>query len=520
MIVFFLSCILFESAKITHPDSEEDPCFENPACLDLDGDGFRGLDNDCDDENPNVHPAAEEICDEIDNNCNELIDDQEGIELSGMILGYLDADGDGFAGDSEKMFCALPDDYQTTFLDCDDGDEEIHPAADEVCDEVDNNCNELIDQDDFAIVFGIGDWYYRDADGDGFGVETSSVQACSAPDSYASQFGDCAPNDATIFPAAIEILNDRIDQDCDGFDEFTCFFGACALTISLDVANEIGIDFLHIPAGEGYLEDNEDGYSLLQDMMVMSTEWTQDMMSVFETLSFNTLGLENTPSSSSPGLEPVANINWHEAAYLANLLTQFENAEYGTSWHECYSCNWDIQENIICGLPSSSLGIYACDGYRLPTSAEWEYVARAGATADFSTVASSAGEDIRAGFETSCDNSELSEGSELEDYAWFCINNYFPQEGTKNVAQKDASPWGLFDIYGNVREWTHDDTSSINVSGENPTTLSPNNLKRLVRGGSFDSSMSSMSNGFKASQDASSATYRTGVRFIRSAFSE
>ena len=40
MIVFFLSCILFESAKIIHPDLEDDLCFENPDCLDLDGDGF------------------------------------------------------------------------------------------------------------------------------------------------------------------------------------------------------------------------------------------------------------------------------------------------------------------------------------------------------------------------------------------------------------------------------------------------------------------------------------------------
>ena len=514
MIVFFLSCILFESAKITPPDSEEDPCFENSACLDLDGDGFRGLDNDCDDENPNVHPAAEEICDEIDNNCNELIDDQEGIELSDMILGYLDADGDGFAGDSEKMFCALPDDYQTTSLDCDDGDEEIHPAADEVCDDVDNDCDELIDYDDSDIVFGTDDLYYFDLDGDGFGVENESVQVCTPPEFYVSQFGDCAPNDSTVFPTAIEILNDRIDQDCDGFDEFTCFFGACDLTISLDNLDGIGIDFLAIPMGD----DPLGRYSLLQNMMVMSTEWTQDMMSILENSQDNQLQLDNTSNLASP-LRPVEQINWYEAAYLANLLTKFENSVYGTSWEECYSCGLNFQQDIMCEISFAQPDIYACDGYRLPTTAEWEYFARAGATGDFSTVAFSSGENIVPGNETSCDSSELDLGSYLEDYAWFCINND-RAVGTKNVAQKDASPWGLFDIYGNVREWTHDDTSSINISGENPTTLSPNNLKRLVRGGSFDSSMSSMSNGFKTSQDASSATYRTGVRFIRSAFSE
>jgi len=53
---------------------------------DLDEDGFRICDNDCDDDNPNINPDAEEICDFLDNDCNEIIDDNDICDGS-VILG-------------------------------------------------------------------------------------------------------------------------------------------------------------------------------------------------------------------------------------------------------------------------------------------------------------------------------------------------------------------------------------------------------------------------------------------------
>ena len=50
----------------------------NPDILDVDNDGFEARD-DCDDQNPNIYPGAPELCDAVDNNCNEEIDEGEPV---------------------------------------------------------------------------------------------------------------------------------------------------------------------------------------------------------------------------------------------------------------------------------------------------------------------------------------------------------------------------------------------------------------------------------------------------------
>ena len=97
--------------------------------LDKDEDGFTVLTGDCDEGNPNIHPAAVEICDQIDNDCNGEIDE---LGARGGILFYADIDGDGHGSSAATLeACSVPEGYSTSKKDCDEGNPNNHPDADE-----------------------------------------------------------------------------------------------------------------------------------------------------------------------------------------------------------------------------------------------------------------------------------------------------------------------------------------------------------------------------------------------------
>jgi formylglycine-generating enzyme required for sulfatase activity len=104
--------------------------------------------------------------------------------------------------------------------------------------------------------------------------------------------------------------------------------------------------------------------------------------------------------------------------------------------------------------------------YRLPTEAEWEYACRAGTkTAYFF------GDDP----------------GQLDEYAWYKDNS---KNKYKKVGQKKPNPWGLYDMIGNVSEWTldHYDSayfSTIAGKANDPLIQPGTRYPRSLRGGSF-----------------------------------
>ena len=170
---------------------------------DADGDGSPA-DEDCDDTNASVNPGAEEVCDEIDNDCDGEVD--EGL----LLTLYNDADGDGHGDPTDpREACEPGDGAVDNDDDCDDADDQISPDADELCDGVDNDCDGVTDEE-------TQDTVYLDADGDGHGDPDSATEACGVPDGYAAVGDDCDDSEALALPGGIEVC-DEIDNDCDGF---------------------------------------------------------------------------------------------------------------------------------------------------------------------------------------------------------------------------------------------------------------------------------------------------------------
>ena len=175
---------------------------------DADMDGFYSFE-DCDDNNPAVHPNAIETCDGIDNDCNGIADD--GITVYTY---YLDTDGDAFGDAAISLDTCLaepPLGYVANDLDCNDGMAEINPDMIEVCDGIDNDCNGIAD--DGITVYT----YYLDTDGDAFGDAAISLDTCltAPPKGYVSNNMDCDDINPDINPDAEEVL-DSLDNNCNG----------------------------------------------------------------------------------------------------------------------------------------------------------------------------------------------------------------------------------------------------------------------------------------------------------------
>ena len=181
---------------------------------DADGDGV-SADEDCDDNDASIFPGAEELCDEVDNNCDDVVD--EGF----------DADGDGYWSADE---CEFGDD-------CDDSESSANPNGTEIpYDGIDQDCvdGDLVDVD--------GDGFDSDqAGGDDCDDDDSAInpdaeeipkndidEDCNGVDSYDGDadgyddedFGgeDCDDEDPSVNPDAIDWMNDGVDSNCDGPD--------------------------------------------------------------------------------------------------------------------------------------------------------------------------------------------------------------------------------------------------------------------------------------------------------------
>ena len=249
-----------------------------------------------------------------------------------------------------------------------------------------------------------------------------------------------------------------------------CTYGSCDASIQLH--NDIAVDFAYIESGD----DPLGRYSIRQGFYAMTTEVTQGM---FTSLMDYSSDDGFAPTYGQGINHPAYYVNWHMAASFANRLTEWHNQTYDTTLAKCYQCANESDTSVQC---THKVSPYACPGYRLPTDIEWEYMARSGTNSDFWT-----GHGEQAGgmadAEACSTNVNILDGSEtavLSDFSWFCYTTE-----THPVAELRPNGFGLYDIHGNVWEWTNDDFGC-----SFPETIYEHHCQeqsdtRVGRGGSF-----------------------------------
>lgn len=182
---------------------------------------------DCNDLIDEINPDASELCNDIDDDCNFIIDD--GLDYNTY---YQDDDNDGYGNILSNILSCniiIPIGYTVDSTDCDDTNNMVHPGQPEICNTTDENCNNLIDE-------GLTEnRFFIDQDDDGYGYSSLDTITCfSEVFGYVNDSTDCNDLNPNINPGAIELPNEFDDNCNDTIDEgYTMIYNHEALNFQI-----------------------------------------------------------------------------------------------------------------------------------------------------------------------------------------------------------------------------------------------------------------------------------------------
>ena len=216
---------------------------------------------DCDDTDPDQYPGADEYCNGEDDDCDASVDEDDAQDAP---IWHVDADGDTYGTNTSVITaCNQPSGYVLDDSDCDDTDSAINPGADEICNGVDDDCDEFIDGDESVDA---GTWY-ADDDGDGYGNDDTAYTECNQPTDTVAIGGDCDDTDSAINPDATEVC-DGVDNDCDPSNDYDVIVDPSGVASAYTTISD-GITNTPAPGGTLCLMDGTYSETVVLDVEIV-----------------------------------------------------------------------------------------------------------------------------------------------------------------------------------------------------------------------------------------------------------
>ena len=219
----------------------------------------------------------------------------------------------------------------------------------------------------------------------------------------------------------------------------------------------LGIEFISVPSGE-FLMGSSTGGSDEQPVhrVTISGPFQMSRFQVTQGQWKSLMGFNPSYFNTDDNL-PVESVSWHDAEqFVARANAEFDDR---------YT-------------------------YRLPTEAEWEYACRAGTEGDFAGI--------------------------LSEMGWYGVNS----AGRPHpVGQKNSNDWGLYDMHGNLWEWTQDWYGSNYYLKSPPTDPQgpPSGTYRVIRGGAWIIGGNCCRSSHRDGRWPGNRSYYVGLRLVRTA---